>query len=135
MLFILDNNCSPRLALGMNILEEGNDLSPYSGQIRHIQDYAPGDTGDTDVYILAAKKNAVVVTYDRDFKNVVKKAKSSNEDRAGVVYFRSYKHIKRYWDIVISFVCHWEHLKKMIAETEKPFLIEVTLQGLSKKEI
>lgn len=73
MLFILDNNCSPRLALGLNILEEGNDRSPYQSEIKHIQDFMPGDTDDFDVYALAAKNNAVVVTYDRDLKKYRKK--------------------------------------------------------------
>lgn len=123
------------MSLGINILEEGNDRSPYQSEVKHIADFIPRNSDDDLVYALAGQKNAVIVTYDRDFKEISQKANLYKQNKVGVVYFRSYKKVLRYWDIVLSFINHWEDLKRMIAETEKPFIIEVTLQGLSSKTL
>src|SRR5258706_3026439 len=130
LLFILDNQCSPRMASGLRILEEGNERSPYQSEVRHIRELMPANSDDQVVYEFAGQKDAIVITYDRDFKEISQRAKLYKENRVGVIYFRSSKKVLRYWDIVVSFITHWEDLKKLVTETEKPFIIEVTLQGL-----
>src|SRR4249920_917400 len=122
MLFIFDNQCSPRLAHGLNILEEGNLLSPFQCQVKHVRDFIPADSKDEEVIALAGKHDAIIITYDRDFKEINLRAKLYKQHNVGIVFFRSYKKVLRYWDIVLSFINHWEDLKKMISEIEKPFI-------------
>jgi predicted nuclease of predicted toxin-antitoxin system len=135
MLFIFDNQCSQRLANGLNILEEGNLLSPIQCQVKHIREFIPGSSTDEEVISLAIKLDGIIVTYDRDFKETKLRAKLYKENNVGVVFFRSYKNVLRYWEIVLSFINNWEKLKKMISETQKPFIIEVTKNGLNVREL
>jgi predicted nuclease of predicted toxin-antitoxin system len=135
MLFIFDNQCSPRLAEGLRILEEGNTLSSIPCTVTHIKDLIPANSSDALVIETAGKNDGVIITYDRDFKDIKNHGQLYAQYKVGVVYFRSYKNVLRYWDLVLSFVNHWEDLKSMVNSTTKPFIIEVTLKGLSIKQI
>ncbi len=135
MLFIFDNQCSPRLANGLNILEQGNTLSPYQCEVKHIRELIPSNSDDVDVTKAAGDNEAILITYDRDFKELKQFGELYKQHNVGVVFFRSYKKVLRYWDLVLSFVNHWEELKRKVAETKKPFVFEITLKGISEKEI
>jgi predicted nuclease of predicted toxin-antitoxin system len=135
LLFIFDNQGSPRLATGLRILEEGNDRSPLQCEVRHIREYMPGDSEDEVVYKFAGQKDAIVITYDRDFKEISQKARLYKKNKVGVLYFRSTKNSLRYWDLVVSFITQWEELKKLVSETAKPFVFEISLRGIRKIEL
>ena len=135
MLFIFDNNCSPRLSRGLNILEEGNTLSPIQCEVKHIRELIDSNATDIEVIEAAGKYNGIIITYDKDFKELREHAKYYQQYNVGVIFFKSYKKVLRYWDIVLSFVNHWEELKKLVSENNKPFVIEVTLKGISLKSI
>jgi hypothetical protein len=120
------------MATGLNILEEGNTLSPLQCEVRHETELMPGNTDDDKFTVEAGKMNAVIITYDRDFKEVKSKWPLYRKHKVGVVFFRSYKDILRYWDIVVSFINHWEKLKHEVNENNPPFVFEITLKGISK---
>ncbi len=132
MLFIFDNQCSQRLANGLNILEEGNKLSPHQCTVKHIKDLIPGNSTDEKVIETAGINKGIIITYDKDFRELKQHYPLYERHKVGVAFFRSPKKVLRYWDIVVSFINHWEKLKENIYNDKAPFAYEVTLRGISK---
>jgi predicted nuclease of predicted toxin-antitoxin system len=71
MLFIFDENFPPEFVRGFSIIEKANKRSPFSVDIVFSPDIM-GKQGSSDEEIIAkaAKKNAVIVTQDTDFKRI-----------------------------------------------------------------
>jgi predicted nuclease of predicted toxin-antitoxin system len=132
MVFIFDNNCSPRLTKGLSILEEGNSKSPLQSTVYHITDFIPANSPDEDVIKTAGEKSATIVTYDRDFKAIKSHADLYHQHQCGVVFFRSYKDKLIYWDIVVTFIGYWEDIKQKVNTVQKPFILQVTNKGISE---
>jgi len=131
--FLFDNQCSQRMATGLNILEEGNDRSLRQSKVSHVKDHIPGNSDDEKVIELAGSLGAVIITYDKGFKTIKQRWALYKQYKVGILYFRSYKDVLRYWDIVESFVGQWEEIKEEVDKTEMPFVIEVTKNGFSNK--
>lgn len=132
MYFIFDNQCSHRLAKGLALLEEGNKRSPIQCTIKHVSELIPGSSTDEEVIIEAGKRSAIIITYDRDFKELRNHAKLYKEHNCGVVFFRSYKNVLIYWEIVLSFINRWEEIKEMCKNRKRPFVLEVSKRGVSE---
>ncbi len=80
----------------------------------------------------AGINKGIIITYDRDFRELKQKFPLYEQHNVGVVFYRSNKKVLRYWDIVVSFISGWEKLKAEINDDNPPFAYEVTLRGVSK---
>lgn len=132
MLFIFDAHCSQRLAEGLNLIEEGNTKSPLQSVIKHIKSFAKGNATDIEIIGILKNEDAILITYDKDFRHDKAYFALYKKYQIGVIFFRSYKDVIHYWDIVKAFIKEWEDIKKMCSTEPKPFAIELNNRGFSK---
>jgi len=135
MLFIFDAHCSQRLAEGLNLIETGNTKSPLQSEIKHIKAFTKGNATDIEIINILKQQDAILITYDKDFRHDKAYFALYKKHSVGVVFFRSYKNVIHYWDIVKAFIKEWEDLKKMCSTESKPFAIELNNRGFSKLHI
>ena len=71
MIFIFDENYSPKLAAGLHLLEQGNLKSDNHAEITHIVTLAGKyGTEDEQLIKIAGNKKAIIVTQDTDIKKI-----------------------------------------------------------------
>jgi predicted nuclease of predicted toxin-antitoxin system len=134
MLFIFDENFPPEFVRGFSIIEKANKRSSFSVDIVFSPDIM-GKQGSSDEEIItkAAKKNAVIVTQDTDFKRIKHYKSLLIQNNVGYVYFKVPGAKNHYWDIVKAFVVKWEELKEAIFRSTHPFAFEINKHGAINK--
>jgi predicted nuclease of predicted toxin-antitoxin system len=134
MLFIFDENFPPEFVRGFSIIEKANKRSAFSVEIIFSTDLI-GKQGSSDEELIAraAKKNAVIVTQDTDFKRIKHYKSLLVQHNVGYVYFKVPGAKNHYWDIVKAFVIKWEELKEAIAKSSHPFAFEINKHGAVNK--
>jgi len=134
MLFIFDENFPPEFVRGFAIIEKANKRSPFPVDIVFSQDLM-GKQGSADEEIIAkaAKKNAVIVTQDSDFKRIKHYKSLLVQHGVGYIYFKVPSAKNHYWDIVKAFVVKWEELKEAISRSTHPFAFEINKLGSINK--
>jgi predicted nuclease of predicted toxin-antitoxin system len=134
MLFIFDENFPPEFVRGFAIIEKANKRSPFPVDIAFSPDLM-GKQGSPDEEIIAkaAKKNAVIVTQDTDFKRIKHYKSLLVQHNVGYVYFKVPGAKNHYWDIVKAFVVKWEELKEAISKSTHPFAFEINKHGAITK--
>jgi predicted nuclease of predicted toxin-antitoxin system len=130
MIFIFDENYSPKFAEGLSLLEQGNHKSKNKVEVHHIIKFF-GKKGATDEEIIEflSKKNAVIITQDSDFKRIKHYKSLYKEHKVGAVFFKTYKQLT-YWDMLISLLQKWEDLKEKLSKDTLPFVYEVNKKGI-----
>ncbi len=132
MLFIFDENYPKKLSEGLNLLEQGNRMSPIAVSVIDAISFM-GRRGATDIEIIiaAADKDAIIITHDADFRRIKHYKQFLLQHKVGYIYFKTPK-MKggyHYWDIVKTFVSKWEELKQNISQDTHPFTYEVGKTG------
>ncbi len=115
---------------GLSIIEKSNHKSQYKGEIIHTKDLNIGDYIDEDLIKVAGNQDAIIITQDKDFKHFKHYKELYKQNNVAVVMYRAYNGKDKYWDKVIAFVNQWEKIKKMSAETERPFVIQFDTKGV-----
>jgi predicted nuclease of predicted toxin-antitoxin system len=130
MLFIFDENFPPEFVRGLSIIEKANKRSSFLVEIIFSTDLM-GKQGSSDEELIAraAKKNAVIVTQDTDFKRIKHYKSLLVQHNVGYVYFKVPGAKNHYWDIVKAFVIKWEELKEAISKSTHPFAFELNKHG------
>lgn len=82
------------MAKGLDYLEEGNTLSPFQSKVRHIRDFIPANSDDNEVIKEVGKQNAILITYDKDFKEFKQKWPLYKQYNIGVFWFESTKKVQ-----------------------------------------
>jgi hypothetical protein len=138
MVFVFDENYTPKLAQGLNHLEHGNKRSK-ADEIWHIKELAeelefkPKDGvsfSDEEVIIITGKKKGIVITQDKDFKNIKHKGHLYKEHNVGVIFFKTVIDTRGYWGMVTSIINKWYELKQKAEHTPKPFCFFVDQKGI-----
>ncbi|HTE00426.1 MAG TPA: DUF5615 family PIN-like protein [Mucilaginibacter sp.] len=129
MKFLCDENFPVNLVSGLSIIEKSNHKSPYQGEIIHTQDLNISNYSDEEIIEIAGKQNAIIITQDKDFKHFKHYKELYKQHNVGVVVYKAYGGKDRYWDKVTAFVNQWEKIKKLVAESPRPFVIQFDIRG------
>lgn len=138
MVFVFDENYSPKLVQGLSHLEHGNKRSK-ADEVWHVKDLAehlkikPQDGvsfDDDEVIVIAGKQKGIVITQDRDFKNIKHKGRLYKEHNVGVIFFKTDVDSRGYWGMVASIINRWYELKQEAEDKPKPFCFFVDKKGI-----
>ena len=129
MLIIFDENFPQKIAEGLNLIESTNRDTILHCEITHPYLINKGGTEDDDWITYAGKKDAIIMTFDKDFKDIKAKGRLYNEHKVGVFFFKFDKKEKMYWQIVKLFVNNFEEMKKLILEVPRPFVYRISSKG------
>lgn len=142
MVFVFDEGFSPKLVNGLRILEAGNFSSQYGiVELWHIKELGQsleipileGQRSYTDEQVIqiAGLKKGIILTQDKDFKQLKKKAKVFEEHGVAAFYFQQGKKTFRsYWSIVVYLTTRWEEIKENVHAREPPYYCCFTPKGL-----
>lgn len=144
MIFIFDENFSPRMTRGLSLLEEGNNSSDFgNAEVWHILDLAEhlnfpkseqtGSYSDKEVIKIAGQKSGIIFTQDSDFKRHKHYFPLYKENNVGVVFYNESKLIRGYWPLLIYTIKKWEDIKEKISVTAVPFCFALTRTGIEQR--
>lgn len=129
MLIIFDENFPQKIAEGLNTIESTNRDTILHCEITHPYLIKKGGTTDDDWVEYAGINNAIIMTFDKDFKDIKAKGRLYNEHKVGVFFFKFDKKEKMYWQVVRLFVNNFDAMKKIILEVERPFVYRISSKG------
>ena len=133
MLIIFDENFPQKIAEGLNIIESTNRDTILRCEITHPYLLKKGGTEDDDWIKYAGKNNAIIMTFDKDFKDIKAKGRLYHEHKVGVFFFKLDKKEKMYWQIVKLFINNFDSMKKIMIEVEKPFVYRISSKGFPER--
>jgi predicted nuclease of predicted toxin-antitoxin system len=135
MLFVFDENFSKNLAQGLHLLEKSNPNSKISVDVTSAE-VLMGKRGakDEEIYEKVGKLNGVVITKDKDFKEIKLYESVIKEHRAKVLFFRSSKKLIFFWDILKATIDKWEDIKTKLDSNSPPYCYEFDIRsGISPR--
>ncbi|HEX7415505.1 MAG TPA: DUF5615 family PIN-like protein [Bacteroidia bacterium] len=145
MVFVFDENYSYKLVEGLRNLELGNKHSKPA-EIWHILELAkhlkitpksniPNSSfSDEEVIIIAGKQKGIVITQDKDFRNIKHKGHLYKEHNVGVIFFKTVIDTRGYWGMVTSIINKWYELKQKAEHASKPFCFFVDHKGIKPND-
>jgi predicted nuclease of predicted toxin-antitoxin system len=137
MLFVFDENFSKHLAEGLDLLEKSNPASKIRVDVISAEALMNrrGAT-DPELYQAAGKKNGVVFTKDKDFRQIKIYERIIEQNRAKVLFFRPSKKLIHFWDILIAIVNRWEDVKEKLSQSAPPYIYEFDIKrGISERHM
>lgn len=129
MLIIFDENFPCKIAEGLNIIESTCKDNILPCVITHPYLLKKGGAEDNDLIVYAGQKNAIIMTFDKDFKDIKAKGRLYTQHKIGVFFFKLDKKEKMYWQIVKLFVNNIDVMKRLIIETPRPFVYRINMKG------
>jgi len=103
---------------------------PGKLEITSVMILEMGGNPDEDV-LHAVGENGILITYDKDFKRQRALYDIIKQYKIGVFWVRQPK-VKTVWLLAQLMVAQWDTMLKTASDTERPFLYEVTKNGVSK---
>lgn len=134
MQFISDENIPYKLAAALSILEESNLKTKIVGKITSIKALGKEGITDEEVIKLAGDMDATILTFDKDFKHIKSYYPLYKQHNVGVVFFKLAKDESDYWGMVKILINKWEDLKKELNGEAKPYVYQVSKQGIQRYE-
>ena len=104
--------------------KEGHDVVSVYQEARGISDDA--------VIKKAFSENRILITNDKDFKDIKSKGGIYNAHKVGVIFFKFKKNEYSYWGIVKVFINQFDTLKEILLEQSPPFVYEISSQGVKR---
>ena len=135
MLFVFDENFSKNLAAGLDLLEKSNPASRIPVNVISAEVFM-GKRGADDpaLYEAVGKVGGVVITKDKDFKQVKLLDSVIEKHKAKVLFFRSSKKLILFWDILVAVVENWEQIKEKLNQDSPPYVYEFDIRaGISPR--
>jgi len=131
MIIYIDENLSPFLARGFNILQEPlNFKLSDSVEVRSIKDDFGKGAKDEDWIPMAGESKACVITQDYNIHRIAHQRELCNKYKLGMFYFRPpSKSGLSYMDMLKLMVKHWEEITKIATNQKRPFTYKVTSRG------
>jgi len=129
MLILFDENIPVKIAEGLNTIESTNKDTILHCTITHPYIIQKGGTSDDDWIKFAGENKAIILTFDKDFKNVKSKGSLYIQHNIGVFFCKFDKKEKMYWQIVRLFVNSFNLMKNIIVTTPRPFVYRINHHG------
>ncbi len=128
MIVYIDENLSPHLARGLNLLQapmNGEEKEPI--EIQSIKDVFGQGTTDEEWIPKAGKQGAIVVTQDLNIHRTRSQFELFQQHGLGIFFFRPPSNRGYlYWDMVQQVINRWAEMKKLAFKTKKPFAFKCT---------
>lgn len=129
MIFVFDENFSKRLAEGLDLLEKSNPASTIQVDVISAEKLM-GRRGATDEQIIKKLNGqGVIITKDKDFKQIKLTGKAIEETGTKVLFFKYSKKMVFYWDLLTTIVTHWEKIKVEMSKAIPPYVYEFDIKG------
>lgn len=128
MILYIDENLSPYLARGFNILQAPLNIKLKEPiDVRSIKDDF-GQGAQDEVWIpIAGQKGACIITQDYNIKRIKHQQALCEEFKLGMFYFRPpSKTGFTYWDMLVLMVKHWNSINKIAIMEKRPFAYKVS---------
>jgi hypothetical protein len=130
MLIVFDENFSKNLAAGLHLLEKSNPHSIISVDVTSAEKLmGKRGTDDKELYETVGKLNGVVITKDKDFKEIKLYESVIKEHRAKVLFFKPSKKLIFFWDILKATIDKWEDIKEKLENEAPPYCYEFDIRG------
>lgn len=131
MIIYIDENMSPYLARGFDILQYPLNLkSKEQIYVRSIKDDFGQGAQDEEWIPLAGEKGACIITQDYNIKRIRHQHRLCQEYKLGMIYFKPpSKNGFSYWDTLVLLVKLWHTIKKISITEERPFAYSVSPRG------
>jgi len=129
MYILFDENFPDKLVEGIASLTTIASNSHI--QITSVMLLNKASTPDAQVLDLVGK-NGILITYDKDFKTQQHLYPIIKSYNIGVFFVRQPR-IKTYWLLVQLIIEHWQKILLLAENTERPFIFEVTKNGVEKR--
>ena len=131
MIIYIDENMSPFLAKGFNILQFPLNIKLREAiDVRSIKDDFGTGALDEDWIPKAGENGACIITQDYNIKRITHQQALCEKYQLGMFYFRPpSKNGFHYWDMVKLMVKHWETINKIAITQRRPFAYKVTSKG------
>lgn len=134
MQFILDENIPYKIAQALSILEESNLKTKYPAKITSIKALNKEGAPDEEVIVIAGEMDAIIFTFDKDFKHLKSYAPLYKKHKVGVVLLKLGKEDSTYWGIVKLLVTKWEDVKKELNGKPKPLVYQLNKLGIQRQD-
>ncbi|MFW6046851.1 MAG: hypothetical protein ACOCP4_03565 [Candidatus Woesearchaeota archaeon] len=131
MIIYIDENMSPILARGFNLLQSPlNKRNKLDIEVRSIKDEFREGVPDEEWIPDAGKQQACIITQDYNIKRMKHQKALCEKYNLGMFYFRPpSKKGFTYWDMVTLIVKHWQKIAKKASKEKKPFAYKITSRG------
>lgn len=131
MIIYIDENMSPYLARGFNILQTPENIKlPEAIEVKSIKDDFGMGAKDEDWIPVAGLKSSCVLTQDYNINRINHQKQLCEEFGLGMFYFRPpSKNGFLYWDMLKLIVKHWPKITYICLKEERPFAYKVTSKG------
>ena len=134
MFFLFDENVPYKFVKGLSLIEEANHKSKITASIVHPRDILNKGASDEEQFKYAGKNEGIIVSFDKDFKHMKSYYPQYREFNVGTVVLNLTKKEFNYWGIVKAIISRWEDLKKILETAERPFIYEITIKGIERRE-
>ena len=124
MTIYVDENISPYLAEGLNILQQ----KEFPGiEVKAIEKVFRKGIPDEEWIPVAGSENACVITQDINIHRTRSQLQLYREHKLGFFFLKPPgKGSFRYWDMVQLIIKHWPAIAKAATKTQKPFAYRFT---------
>jgi predicted nuclease of predicted toxin-antitoxin system len=133
MYFLFDENVPYKFVRGLALIEEANNKSLLKAIVTHPKDILNEGASDEEQIKFAGSKNAIIISFDKDFKHMKSYYPLYRQFNVGTVVLNLSKKDSTYWGIVRTIINRWEELKNTLQNQKKPFIYEITTRGVEKR--
>lgn len=123
MKIYIDENISPFLAHGLNVLEK-----PFNKDVEVLSIKDVFKEGAKDEYWIpkVGAENGIVITQDYNIQRTRSQKVLYLKHGVGIFFFSSSKKGFSYWDMVLQIIKRWSSIKKLASKTKLPFAFRCT---------
>lgn len=129
MKIVFDENVPNKLVKGLIIL--ASIASDHDFEITSVKLLNETGTPDENVLNLVGK-GGILITYDADFKKQRSLYTALKEYEIGLFWVRQSKKVT-FWVLVQVMIAHWQELLEISFTEARPFIFEVTKQGIEHR--
>ncbi|MFP4370141.1 MAG: hypothetical protein ACLFR2_11220 [Candidatus Kapaibacterium sp.] len=128
MIIYIDENMSPYLAQGLNILQIPlNHRQTETIQIRSVKEVFGEGAKDEAWIPEAGQESSCIITQDYNIHQIRHQKELCREYNLGMFYFRPpSKSGFSYWDMLVLMIKHWPDITRKAIEENKPFSYRIT---------
>ena len=134
MIILFDENFPCKIAEGIDIIESVNKDTILKCTYTHPYLLNKGGTEDDDWIAYAGRNNALIFSFDKDFRQIKSKGNLYIQHNVGVFFFKYEKKEPMYWQTVKLVVNHLHDIKKTILTVSLPFVYEISKKGVKRCE-
>lgn len=131
MIIYIDENMSPFLARGFNILQKPENIKLIESiEVRSIKDDFGRGVKDEEWIPRAGETNSCAITQDFNIHRINHQRELCEQYGLGLFYFRPpSKNGFLYWDMLKLLVKHWPSISHASTRESRPFAYKITSKG------